>query len=116
MTSVMRTSVSRHLLLSGRRHPPLQTEALPPVSLLLVLALQVDIIIIIIVITIIIFIMMIITCRLTLSRELDLRWTWAGSVSGPGPGTRGCPGGEVELVVLELSGRPESKLLLLRAS
>ena len=114
MTSVMRTSVSRHLLLSGRRHPPLQTEALPPVSLLLVLALQVDIIIIIIII--ITIIMMIITCRLTLSRELDLRWTWAGSVSGPGPGTRGCPGGEVELVVLELSGRPESKLLLLRAS
>ena len=114
MTSLNMTTVSRHLLLSGRRHPPLQTEALPPVSLLLVLALQVDIIIIIIIITIII--MMIITCRLTLSRELDLRWTWAGSVSGPGPATRGCPGGEVELVVLELSGRPESKLLLLRAS
>ena len=59
--------------------------------------------------------------RLTLSKDVDFLWTAAGSTSWwpgtavTGPGTV-CPGGEVELVVLELSGRPESKLLLLRAS
>lgn len=38
------------------------------------------------------------------------------TVAGSGAGAWAWPGGEVELVVLELSGSPESKLLLLRAS